>query len=731
MDELRFYNACDLLTGNKDSLGKGNFAFVRICKIRESEQFVAVKCFAITGDHKKVSNAEKEAKILAKINHVNILSFMGVTKWQNYFGIVTELLPCGSLEYLLLSAREETGDELIPISMNLRCRFFLELAEAIQYLHCHNPTRSYIHGDIKPQNILLSNKLTIKLADFGSVFIAIAAGADPTTITGHKNTQHTPLYTAPEFLQNPFMDKTTAMDVYGYGMTGYEILTRKQVYSGNALGFARVVDKIEKEGIQPNPKYLREAADKCSTKDLEVFCELKQVVLQCYVTNRNGRPAISNIWKILSGLAKSHGIYNEEITKEAINLAIKFSTTVNQEVKRTPLDHWSNSCPPNVETSSSDNPVSMNLTQPIISDEQRNAESELLSPLIVEAETDVEITNKAITERTLSYQNHDIPNGGVTQNKLSSHCLQCFFKTPFLKKIKDNKRHFCVTMTLLILVPFCIGIFVFLRRQISVKYSPNFTKYTVEQGGMLQILCKADTWFLSPPVEWRETNYSKYVEIPMMMDKSATLNLTEYQILYPSDNKALLVLTNVQQSNSYSCFTEFGAVTHISVEVRIPPENTSQDGNLTCLQGREVLGISNLPSNTLTYSQCNAVSDRGNYVSYMCSRLHFCYKNDNTYSHVVEASCVPADQCSSLMCRDTDFPGVTQDSCQATCCSTTNCSNYFVDIDDYSSCEPINNPLDIFLFALWLASCSITVFPSYLMIMCIRYTCARYRRSQS
>ena len=378
MGLLRVYNACDLLTGNNDLLGNGTFAFVRICKIRESEQFVAVKCFAITGDHKKVSNAEKEAKILAKINHDNILRVIGTTKWHNYFGIVTELLPCGSLESLLF-AREETGDELIPISMNLRCRFFLELADALQYLHCHNPARSYIHGDIKPQNILLSNKLTIKLADFGSVFIAIAAGADPTTITGHKNTQHTPLYTAPEFLQNPLMDKTTAMDVYGYGMTGYEILTRKQVYSGNALGFARVVDKIEKEGLKPNLQYVKEVANICPAEDRDLCFKLKQVVLSCWKTNDADRPHISDVWKNLKRLAQYRDAYHEQVHKEAKDLASKITKIVNEDEERAPLNLFerSNSCPSNVETSLCEHPASLT------SRELSTAEVEQISDLPV------------------------------------------------------------------------------------------------------------------------------------------------------------------------------------------------------------------------------------------------------------------------------------------------------------------------------------------------------------
>ena len=104
-------------------------------------------------------------------------------------------------------------EEKLNIPWELRLKFFYEIANALVYLHNHNSKRYFIHGDVKPQNILISHKWKIKLADFGSTAIEKAVGVNTVSIDIPSNTQHTPLYTAPEFLIDP-SKKTRAMDIY-------------------------------------------------------------------------------------------------------------------------------------------------------------------------------------------------------------------------------------------------------------------------------------------------------------------------------------------------------------------------------------------------------------------------------------------------------------------------------------------------------------------------------------
>ena len=115
----------------------------------------------------------------------------------------------GNLEEFIGKFKEEN----LNIPWELRLKFFYEIANALVYLHNHNSKRYFAHGDLKPQNILLSYKWKIKLADFGSTAIEKAVGVDTVSIEIPPNMQHTPLYTAPEFFKDP-SKRTRAMDIY-------------------------------------------------------------------------------------------------------------------------------------------------------------------------------------------------------------------------------------------------------------------------------------------------------------------------------------------------------------------------------------------------------------------------------------------------------------------------------------------------------------------------------------
>ena len=63
-------------------------------------------------------------------------------------------------------------EKKICLAWKIRSRFFIELAQALNYLHIHDPNKPYIHEDLKPENVLLGDKLEVRLADFGASAIA-------------------------------------------------------------------------------------------------------------------------------------------------------------------------------------------------------------------------------------------------------------------------------------------------------------------------------------------------------------------------------------------------------------------------------------------------------------------------------------------------------------------------------------------------------------------------------
>jgi len=150
----------------------------------------------------------REPKLLSRIQHPNIVYLHGIVKWNNCVGVVMELVEGRSMQDLVKSQRVE------KISWNLRLRIAKELSDALGYLHRYSASVSFVHGDLKPENVLLTIDLHVKLADFGSSNVVRAASAAPISLDINTSTQHTILYAAPEVMKKPDTKRHTSMDVY-------------------------------------------------------------------------------------------------------------------------------------------------------------------------------------------------------------------------------------------------------------------------------------------------------------------------------------------------------------------------------------------------------------------------------------------------------------------------------------------------------------------------------------
>ena len=284
-------------------LGSGSYGSVKLFYDQESNQQVVGKLLVATGDQQHIenelANAEREAKLLARLSHENIIKVLGFVHWDDHSVMtIMEYAPCKDLEHLLMT------DKDIDLPWKLRARFFTELANALDYLHNHDPKKAYIHGDLKPQNVLLGDALTIKLTGI-------------TINSGGINNQHAQLYAPPEYSVNPVLEKKCNMDVYSYAMVGYEILTRQVIYSeGNAS--QNVVPRF---GIK---NCLDDVANdiKNNNGDLAIFNKLKEVYKQCLKTDPQHRPNMCDVKKDLYQLARTEKIYDDE-TDQAVKLLIE------------------------------------------------------------------------------------------------------------------------------------------------------------------------------------------------------------------------------------------------------------------------------------------------------------------------------------------------------------------------------------------------------------------------
>ncbi|MCC7418137.1 MAG: protein kinase [Acidobacteria bacterium] len=183
------------------TLGSGGFGTVYLAEDTWIGKKVALKV-----PHKQgVDFGEllREPRLLASLNHPNIVTIMTAEKQENVFFIVMEFVPGESLEHII--AREGALD--LATSLDYIC----QICNAVDHAHRQN----VLHRDLRPSNVIVADRGMLKVADFGtSRFLEIAAHG--TTVIG------SPPYMAPE----QFRGKAVfASDVYSIGVTMYQMLT--------------------------------------------------------------------------------------------------------------------------------------------------------------------------------------------------------------------------------------------------------------------------------------------------------------------------------------------------------------------------------------------------------------------------------------------------------------------------------------------------------------------------
>jgi eukaryotic-like serine/threonine-protein kinase len=189
-----------------DSLGTGGFASVYLARDQWINKMVALKI-----PHYQNYDLEhllKEPRMLARLNHPNIIGILSAEKESDLFFFVMEYVEGESLENLL--EREKT------LPPKLACRYILQICEALDYAH----SQQVLHRDLRPANILVSKNGLLKVGDFGVAAI-LEKMPYAKTIIG------TPPYMSPEHFKGKAV---YASDVYSVGIILYEMLTGQVPY---------------------------------------------------------------------------------------------------------------------------------------------------------------------------------------------------------------------------------------------------------------------------------------------------------------------------------------------------------------------------------------------------------------------------------------------------------------------------------------------------------------------
>ena len=194
---------------------------------------VAIKVLpaSVAGDADRLARFQREAEVLAALNHTNIGAIYGLEKTPDFTALVMELVEGDDL-----SQRIARGpiplDEALPIAK--------QIADALEAAH----EQGIIHRDLKPANIKVRSDGTVKVLDFGlAKAIEPAVSSSPghsssPTITTPAMTQAgmilgTAAYMAPEQAKGRAVDKRA--DIWAFGVVLYEMLSGTRLFEGESV----------------------------------------------------------------------------------------------------------------------------------------------------------------------------------------------------------------------------------------------------------------------------------------------------------------------------------------------------------------------------------------------------------------------------------------------------------------------------------------------------------------
>jgi serine/threonine protein kinase len=174
---------------------------------------------------------ENEARIMASLDHPNIVKVLDYTDDSDRLAIVMEYL-----EGSTVSDYVKTNGAMSPEKAS---SLMLSILDAFQYAHDHG----IIHRDVKPSNILLDENLKPKIMDFG-----IAKLLTDNSLTRTGTQMGTPTYMSPEQVRD-VKDIDHRSDIYSLGVTLYFMITGAAPYSAATLSTFDIYTKIVHEPL--------------------------------------------------------------------------------------------------------------------------------------------------------------------------------------------------------------------------------------------------------------------------------------------------------------------------------------------------------------------------------------------------------------------------------------------------------------------------------------------------
>jgi len=249
------------------SIGAGGMGEVYRARDTKLGRDVAIKVLpdAFSHDAERMARFEREAQVLASLNHPNIATIHGVEESNGVRALVMELVEGPTLADRIVQQGPLPLDEALSLAK--------QIAEGLEYAH----EKGVIHRDLKPANIKVTPDGMVKLLDFG-----LAKAAEEPTPQGNpsvsptltmQSTQAgvilgTAAYMSPEQASGQPVDRRS--DIWSFGVVLWEMLTGQKLFAGETIShtLADILRApIDFNRLHEAPASIRELLCRCLDRD--------------------------------------------------------------------------------------------------------------------------------------------------------------------------------------------------------------------------------------------------------------------------------------------------------------------------------------------------------------------------------------------------------------------------------------------------------------------------------
>uniref|UniRef100_A0A0D9ZX46 non-specific serine/threonine protein kinase n=1 Tax=Oryza glumipatula TaxID=40148 RepID=A0A0D9ZX46_9ORYZ len=276
-----------------NAIGAGGYGTVYRGKLPDG-QLIAIKR-SKQGSMQGGLEFKTEIELLSRVHHKNLVGLVGFCFEKGERMLVYEFIPNGTLSEALY------GIKGVQLDWSRRLKIALDSARGLAYLHDHaNPP--IIHRDVKSTNILLDERMTAKVADFG-LSLLVSDSEEGQFCTNVKGTLG---YLDPEYYMTQQL--TAKSDVYSFGVVLLElIVAQPPIYKQKYI--VREVKTALDMGDQMHCG-LKDVMDPVlqKTGDLRGFARFLKLALQCVEDLGTDRPSMNTIVREIEVIMQDNGI---------------------------------------------------------------------------------------------------------------------------------------------------------------------------------------------------------------------------------------------------------------------------------------------------------------------------------------------------------------------------------------------------------------------------------------